>query len=180
MTPREELAVRLFHTGAAKTKAEAMRAVGISTWPEGADVMGRKIADALDQRFMDTGMLLRVLGREGLETIADTMRDPGAGPALRLKAAIDLADRGPETSKIQRHTVMSAQFSGDDLRALADAINTSALHIYGSGPPALPAELELVTIDQSAGTEEVSMVPRAQPPTWAEDDSVGPLAEGPS
>lgn len=169
LNPRQQLAVRLYATGVAATKKEAARAVGLSDWPEPseASVEVATIQEHLDFRMLDTATLLRTLAREGLETIATTMRSTQS-EAIKLKAAIDLADRGPETSKVQRHSVVSAQFSGEDLRALAEAIGVSST-IYGREVG--PAELAMVTIDQGAEQNE-GVVPKAKAPDYGEDAPV--------
>lgn len=145
LSPRARLAARLLASGAASTKAEAARAVGLSVFPSEASVEAERLTARIDDTTVATSVLLRQLGREGLLTIAEIMRN-GTSETNKLIAARDLADRGPETSKVQRHSVMTANLSSEDIRSLVAALTVSDT-LYIKDVP--PAELAMVTVDQT-------------------------------
>ena len=123
MSPRVRMAMRLYGNGS-MTQKEAAQAAGlhkvyvanlVNKSPLVANFID-KIQGELDEQAVDMGKVIKAAGRKAIENIYLTM-EHGDNPALKLKAAIDLADRSPETSKIQRFTLGSA-----DVELLAQAM----------------------------------------------------------
>lgn len=74
---------------------------------------------------IDTTQVLQELGRKALSTIVGVMESSG-NEALKLKAAVDLADRSPETSKVARSAVATLTLNGEDAERLAEALVSAA------------------------------------------------------
>lgn len=127
LTPRVRLATRLYHTGAARTKREAALAAGltpstfyiVSNTVPAVQTLADQVAKELEDETIDTGRLLRRLGRKALVTIARTMENPLVKAEVQLKAAQDLADRSPETSKVLNiNAQVAVPLSDDQVAAL--------------------------------------------------------------
>lgn len=133
LKPRVKMGLRLYVHCACPTIKSAARAVGIN--PTYLTLMSKTVGA---QKFMDsahaimaetatsTSALIEKLSRRAIGVIATTMED-ASSEALRLKAAIDLADRGSETSKIQKHQVESFTMDSKDARSIAEAMVSAAL-----------------------------------------------------
>lgn len=135
-TPLTKLAARLYATGVCKTKKEASSAAGLHpnyltvlTSPKnGSDevlAVMSEIDDLLRDRSLDESKLLQSLQRHAVTKVAQLMQYSDSD-AIQLKAAIDLADRGPNTSKIQKHQIAAITVSGRDIAALTQAMVESA------------------------------------------------------
>lgn len=133
-TPRAKLAARLYATGAAKTKSEAAKMAGLSpsylyvlSCRSGSEEVKRIMSD-VDEMIQDetiaTSVIIRELGRKAIGHIARSMTSDNEHVAL--KAAIDLADRSPETSKTQKIQVESFSLDGKDVEALTRAMLEAA------------------------------------------------------
>ena len=135
-------ALRLYASGAAPTKKAAAEAAGlkpvtmyIATSPTLGETHNTRFMQELDSdiqtKAIDVGVLLDKLSVEAVHTIHH-IRNNGSSEALRLKAAMDLADRGSRTGKIQKHQVESFTLTGRDVEALSAAMleskHVSALH----------------------------------------------------
>ena len=128
LSPRIRMALRLYGTSAVPTLQEAADAAGIN-YTYLTIVMNSPIGVAfmntLDQRLEDktleTSAIIDRLSKRALTVIEQIMED-GKIEGIRLKAAIDLADRGPETSKIQKHQVESFSLTGSDAQMIAEAL----------------------------------------------------------
>lgn len=79
----------------------------------------------IQQTALTTNALIEKLSRRAIEVIATQMED-ASSEGLRLKAAIDLADRGSETSKIHKHQVESFTLGSEDARAIAESLAAAA------------------------------------------------------
>jgi hypothetical protein len=122
--PRVRLAAKLYAKGIARTKKEACSMAGCHpsylTLMRDNEVIRRIHAESerqLDIATGDINIILQTLGREGLNTINE-LRQRSSSEAIQLKAAIDLADRSPETSKIQKHQLQSISLEGEDVSRL--------------------------------------------------------------
>lgn len=62
--------------------------------------LAAQVQKELEDETIDTAKLVKRLGRHGLGVVAEIADNPTAPIAVRLKAAQDLADRSPETSKV--------------------------------------------------------------------------------
>ena len=129
-------AVRLYSAGIVGTKYEAARMAGLNpgtfyvvTSPAVADAQVNRLmtsTDALVQdETIDTRRLLDLLGRKAIGKIANLMNS-AEKQEVQLKAAVDLADRGSETSKIQKHQIESFTLRGQDIAALTEAMVSAA------------------------------------------------------
>lgn len=81
----------------------------------------------LAEEHIDTGKLLIRLGRRAVRNIAQTMESPTVKDEVRLKAAMDLADRSPETSKVLKvdHQI-SVPISHEQFEAMRKAMLESS------------------------------------------------------
>jgi hypothetical protein len=128
-SPRVKMAARLYATGAAPTKKAAAEAAGIHpawfTLLTNHNEETKRLVDSVDAKIedqsVDMSTVLRTVGREAIKRIRQLMI-ASARDDIALKAAQDLADRNPETSKIQRHEVASVHMGPDEARELAAAL----------------------------------------------------------
>lgn len=105
--------------------------------------------EEIDQLMMNravaTSKLLEELGREALGEMRDLMKNQ-ANIAIKFKAAQDLLDRSPETSKIQKHAVGTFSLDGADAKELSAALIHSAqirrenLHLADSDYVRIPVD----------------------------------------
>lgn len=134
VSPRVRLAARLYATGAAKTKKEASEMAGLHpnyltmlTSENGSEKVKSLINDVdtlVADESIETSKLIRILGRRALGKIGGLMESQNEHVAL--KAAQDLADRSPDTSKTQKVQVESLTLDGEDVRELTKAMLESA------------------------------------------------------
>lgn len=135
LSPRVRLAARLYGTAVCKTKKEASIAAGLHpnylTLLTGAASGSEKVRNlindidtVINDESISTSVLLQKLGRKAIGAIARSMESDNEHVAL--KAAIDLADRSPETSKTQKVSLESFTLDGADVKALAAAMVESA------------------------------------------------------
>lgn len=130
MSPRVRMALRLYSTMQVPTMQEAAKAVGLNntylaTVANKSPVAGKymdNIAALMDNEAEDIGKIIQRYGRAALNKIAHVMVDPSAGTAMQLKAAIDLADRSPETAATQKHQLEAFSIGSDDAKLLAAAM----------------------------------------------------------
>lgn len=136
--PRIRHAARLYASGAVKTKQEAAEAVGVNpsyfnivTQPGHARSKPEIIAlmDDIERSIHDkTVSLSSVIENVSREAVSE-MRDllnHSQNEAIRLKAASDILDRNPETSKTQKHQLSSFSLGSEDAKSLAAALVKSA------------------------------------------------------
>lgn len=128
LSPRVKLALRMYAYGACRTLTEAADAVGLNIGylsimhnsAPGQEFM--KAADAIiADKALEGSALLDQLGRRALEVTASIMEN-GLKEENRLRAAIDITDRSPTYSKVQKHQVEAITLTGKDAKALADAL----------------------------------------------------------
>lgn len=186
--PRVRHAIRLLSSGIVKTKKEAAEAVGIapsyfyaatngnSGKPDALDLMD-EIEMAMATRMMDTGAAMEVMGREALLVIRSKMLDSD-NEAIQLKAAIDLADRSPETTKIHKHQVEAIHMSAEDSKALAAALVAGARTRERYGIE-VQSDYVKVPIEQSTlPTEDTEHASRRQAVLKAPVEGTGQASEG--
>lgn len=131
-SPRVKMAARMYASGAVRTKREAARMAQIG--PEWFTTMSnhnpetKRIVDEVDgaiaDQSIDMSTVLRTLGREAIGRIRGLMREDN--PHIALKAAVDLADRSSEVSKIQRHEIATMNVRPEDAKSLAEALVAAA------------------------------------------------------
>lgn len=132
LSARGKMAIRLYVTGACKTLKEASEAAGLHPMylqyliksPAGQEY-AIEHDTKIDNASVNLSTLIASLGQEAVATITTVMRH-AEKPEVRLKAATDLLDRNPVTSKIQKHQVEQFTLNGRDAKALADALVESA------------------------------------------------------
>lgn len=132
LSPAVARALDLWTTGAVKTKKEAAEAVGLhkqTLYLNSRSPAGRAYVETahtiIQDRAIDTSVLIEKLARRGIEVIAGLMED-AEKEDIRFRAAQDLADRGRETAKTQKLSIESYTISNRDVSALAQAMVASA------------------------------------------------------
>ena len=65
----------------------------------------RELERKIDNGTVQMSTAMQELGRRGLVKIAEMMESDAVKDELRLRAAIDLADRSPETSKTSKISI---------------------------------------------------------------------------
>jgi hypothetical protein len=136
-SPRVRMALRLYQTGACKTKREASELAGLHpnyltmlTSPNGGSEPVKRLANdlsqMLDDETIDTSIIMRKLGRKALGKLASLMDSDNAH--VSFKAAQDLADRAPETSKTQKVHLDTFSLSGQDAKEIAAALVEASKH----------------------------------------------------
>lgn len=178
LSPRVKMAMRLYTTGACKTKKEASQVAGLNEnylsmltgQKHGSSVLKTAMADLdgrLEDETLDMNVVLRTLGRAGVAKLAAIMDDPGVKPDVQLKAAQDLADRSTETSKIQRHQVSTLTIAGHDAKAMAAALVESAQARHLFAEDALHGRIEVAL-------DTVPTIPTLEQRDHAETDQPNP------
>lgn len=134
-SPRVELGLRLWAAGLG-TKKHIAQSIGISPNsiyhntmhavinPNAAATVQR-INALIEDETVEIGKALRLAGRRAVTKIVNTMEN-ASSEVLQFKAAQDLADRSPETSKTQKLAVTSFSLTGDDVRDLARSMVEAA------------------------------------------------------
>lgn len=134
LSPRLKMAYRLYHSATVPTKAAAAKAAGLSPAtfyiasrpkidlmnPEGTDIAAR-MDDKLDEQVINARALL---SKEAIKSIIKLaqLRDTGGSEGIQLKAAQDIADRCPDTSKTQRIESSNFSLEGKDVANLVNAL----------------------------------------------------------
>lgn len=126
------MAMRLYATGAARTKKEAAEMAGISVpyfvvMSNHNETLSR-LQDDTDEMIQDESVamttVLQKLGREALQRVRQLSKSQNEHVAL--KAATDILDRNSETSKVQKLDISTSQIESKDAKALAEALVRSA------------------------------------------------------
>ena len=93
------------------------------------NALGKTYVEGMNERtdatIVDTHKLLSDLAHEAVLKMAGLMRF-SSNENVILRAAQDLADRGPLTRKVQKHEVESITMSGKDVAALRSAMIEAA------------------------------------------------------
>lgn len=132
-SPRMKLAIGLYETGAVPTKARAADVVGLSRHTfyfryrngfrhKSTEEVAARVKASVEEKIENMSDYLDEASTAAIRTLKEIMQDAGKSEIVRLKAAIDLADRGPRTSKITK--IQSTQFSmqGTDITELSAAL----------------------------------------------------------
>lgn len=128
LTPRVKMALRIYAYGSVRSMAEAAVAMDLN---EGYlslmknSIPGKAFMESAEQiiadKTLDGHELLNRLGRRALEVTAGLMENSDSDN-IKLKAAIDLTDRSPEYSKVQKMEIQSFTLTGKDAKSIADAL----------------------------------------------------------
>lgn len=159
LSPRVRRGLALYASAACKTKKEASEAVGLSptylTMLTTVNPLARRelkrIMDEVDDANIDVAKVLHQLSVNALTVIERTMHEAGS-EALRLKAAQDLADRGPQTGKVQRHQVESWHVDPAEAKLLAAAM-LEAAEVRQSASHVLSGSHDATGVSTPAGDE---------------------------
>ena len=160
ISPRLRAAHRLYSSGAVPSKRAAAEAVGLHpqyyylmSSPQvgnpGLRLLRDEIDEAIQDKTIDMSRVLTMIGRKAIQSLYEIMQMSDS-EGLRLKAAQDLADRSPETSKTIKHAVANINISGADARDIAAALVSSA---KAREEFAHVAEGDFVRVDMKDDTE---------------------------
>lgn len=129
------MAARLYATGAVKSKKAACEAMGLhpaylgmllNNGNEGVNKILSETDTMIADRSIQMSAVLDALSRRAIGKIAKLM-DVASSEKVQLDAAKDLADRGPETMKVQRHQIDGGlSIRSQDAAALAAALVQAA------------------------------------------------------
>lgn len=160
VSPRIRLASRLYASGAVPTKRAAAIAAGIhpgwfnkmSNHNEETKRLIGSVDEMLQDQTVQMSAVLRIIGRKAIQKINNLM-EQSQDEKVVFKAAVDLADRNPETSKVQRHEVLTAVVDGEAAKDLARALVESAkVHqLYGERMRSDYVQVDLEVQDGSQG-----------------------------
>lgn len=132
LRPATKQALRLYATGAVKTLAEAARATGIApgtAYVAHASATGRREVARVDnnqvEKAVNVSQLIASLSTKAVEKVA-TLMEKGSSEGIQLRAAQDLLDRNPETSKTQKVQVSDLTMQDKDAKLLAAAMVEAA------------------------------------------------------
>lgn len=128
LSPRVKMALRMYAYGSCRTLTEAAEAMDLDVGylssvrnsVPGAAFMESAEAIIAD-RTLEGHELLNKLGRRALEITARLM-ETSANENVQLKAAIDLSDRSPTYSAVQKMQVESFTLSGRDAKLIAESL----------------------------------------------------------
>lgn len=129
LSPRMKNALWLYESSIVPTKCAAARAVGLApqTFYQATSGANSALAEstylAVEQRVMSIREKIEALSHRAIDRLGDLMESGDEQVALR--AAIDVADRGQETAKIQKMEVMPTMKS-EDIQALARGLVEAA------------------------------------------------------
>jgi ABC-type Na+ transport system ATPase subunit NatA len=131
LSPKAKMALQMIALGAANNK-EAAKAVGLHPAyipqlkaSEPGQKLMSELGEQIDEKALETSVLMDRLGREALHRLAGLMRF-SQNENIILRTSQDLADRSPLTSKIQKHQVESFSLGATDAKAIAEALVQSA------------------------------------------------------
>ena len=135
VSPRVRLACKLYATGAVKTKKEASTVAGLhpmtltvlsnSKQNPKVRMLLQELEAKLESGTIQTSHALQILARRAVMKIAGLMEHSDRQD-IQLKAAVELADRSPETQKTQNINSMQLSLGSDDAREIARALVESA------------------------------------------------------
>jgi hypothetical protein len=129
------MALRLYALNAVGTMTEAAAVAGVNlsylsimkNSPAGQEYMAQ-LTSKIDYAGMETSAIVASLGRKAVIKLGEMMED-SPSEAIRLKAAQDLADRAPETSKTTKMQVESFTLGNKSAQEIAAAIvQASSVH----------------------------------------------------
>ena len=128
VTPRTKLALSLYVSGAARTQREAAEIAGVTaTTVSNArrSLAGRAYESSFDANVTERAVSLSAVIAKLSEKALNVMEDQilhGTTEEVKFKAAKDILDRNPETSKTNKVQVESFTLSGRDAKEIAAAL----------------------------------------------------------
>lgn len=133
-SPRVKMAAQLYASGALPTKKAASEAAGLhpnyltmltNAGNEQVEQIITETQRMIQDESIEMSQILQVLGRKAVSKLA-TLMEHSASEKVQLEAAKDLADRAPQTSKVQKHETLSLTIEGENAKQLAEALVASA------------------------------------------------------
>lgn len=129
LSPRIKRAIELYESGAVKTKREAAETVGLSRYTltktiamtPVAQEYAESLSGEIQTKVVDLSAVIERLSAKALDRVAILM-DRAGKEDVQLRAAQDILDRNPKTSKTSRVTVDKLSLTGRDVEALTRAI----------------------------------------------------------
>jgi len=133
--PRVKMAARLYASGAVKSKKAACEAVGLNptylsllsresvSHPEIVSIIG-DVDRAIHDKNIALSVVIAMAARKALGRVNGLV--DSQNEHIALKAASDILDRNPETSKTQKLQVTSFSLEGQDAKEIAQALVRSA------------------------------------------------------
>lgn len=136
LSPRMKLALRLYNTGAARTKGEAAQLAGLAkgsfyvmTSPAAGNEAASNLSNEMDELLQDQAInvtvLMEKLSEKAIRKIGKLM-DSAGKEEVQLRAAMELADRGSRTAKIHKQQNMLPTLDDVSAKTLAAALVESA------------------------------------------------------
>lgn len=131
--PRVRLAARLYASGAVSSKREAARAVGLhpaylsvldSAGNEVTHSIYSEVDAALADKTMSLSAIIQKMSRTALKTVNNLMNSEN--DQVAMKAAADVLDRNPETSKTFKASISTFSLDGQDVKELAAVLVQAA------------------------------------------------------
>lgn len=178
-------ALRLYVTGACKTKREASILAGLHpqyltmlTAPGGGsdpvkDMM-EEIQVMMTDKTIDMSVVIQKLGRLGIGKMAQ-LALMGGNERIQLDAAKSLADRSPETAGIQKVQIDPFSLGSQDAKMLADALVEAATLRERFADVAKDG---LVEVDITTGANDAVRLPGAEASTQEVRQDSGASSEG--
>lgn len=128
LSPRVKMALRMYAYGSVRTLTEAAEAMDLNLGylsivknSEAGKSFMHSAESIIADKTLEGHELLNKLGRRALEITAGLMENSDSDN-IKLKAAIDLSDRAPDYSKVQKMEIQSFTLTGKDAKDIADAL----------------------------------------------------------
>lgn len=122
------MALKLYVSGAVRTQREAAAAAGVSAQTVSnarRSAAGQAFESTFDtqvqERAVSLSAVIAKLSEKALDVMAEQI-EHGSTEEVKFKAAKDILDRNPETSKTNKVQVESFTLSGRDAKDLAAAL----------------------------------------------------------
>ena len=126
--PRTKMALKLYVSGAVRTQREAAEIAGVTQATVSnarRSLNGKAYEESFDSQVMERAVSLSAVIAKLSEKALNVMEEQilhGTTEEVKFKAAKDILDRNPETSKTNKIQVESFTLSGRDAKELAAAL----------------------------------------------------------
>lgn len=167
LTPRVKLAIRLYASGTAKTQSEAAEMAGVALINMNTAINhtdeGRRIVSDVDRMVEDQTVSLNAIIQTASRKAAAKMAGllDSDNETIVQKAAADLLDRNPESSKNVRVTSTPFSLDNRDVTALAASI-VEAAHVRQAHAKLAAADFVEVNIEEDVAPKVEVRELRAQ------------------
>jgi len=127
------MALKLYVSGAVRTQREAGQIAGVTASTVSnarRSVAGRKFEESFDsgvtERAMSLSAVIAKLSEKALNVMEEQITN-GSTEEVKFKAAKDILDRNPETSKTNKIQMEAFTLSGRDAKEIAAALTEGRL-----------------------------------------------------